>query len=120
MYSDDDNNLVETLKQAFESILPNTTEGYPEEAVPIGTIVRAKSHDRSGIVTDAFYGDLDADKNKIIIYNILLFPKKKPSFSYKTESLLIVSEYEYNVIAYLMVPPINLKKLTAFLGESII
>ena len=121
MFSYDDQNLVDKLKQAFESIMPRTSEEYPKEAVPPGTIVKSNTHGRSGIVTDAFYGDLDADKKKIIVYTILLFPKRQPSYaSYKSESLLVVTEYEYDVIAYLMVPPIDLKKLSAFLGDPLI
>ena len=120
MFSDDDHSLVETLRQAFDSIMPKSTDDYPKEAVPVGTIVSSKTQNRSGVVTDAYYGDLDADNKKIIVYNILLFPKRKPSFSFKSESLLMISEYEYDVIAYLMVPPLDLKKLTSFLGDPLL
>ena len=48
-------------------------------------------------------------------------PKRQPSYaSYKSESLLVVTEYDMMSLRYLMVPPIDLKKLSAFLGDPLI
>jgi hypothetical protein len=95
---------------------------YPGEAVFIGTLVRSIKKDRLGIVADAFYGDLDQDNKKIIIYTILLIPDRK-DFSYRREieedRLYLVNEYEYDIYAYLMVPPVDFYALNEALGGII-
>ena len=48
--------------------MKNTVEdiGYPQEALSPGTLVRSIKKDRLGMVADAYYGELDKDKKKII------------------------------------------------------
>ena len=68
MSKEKDEDLVNKLKEAFDSVFENSPLGsYPKEAVKIGTLVRSHRLDRLGIVTDAFYGELDEDNQKIII-----------------------------------------------------
>ena len=73
-----------------------------------------------GIVTDAFYGDVDSDGKKIIIYTVLLFPERDPfgSVTNKSEKFYVSNEYEYDVIAYLMMPPVDLSEFTMTLGGN--
>jgi hypothetical protein len=116
-----DEEIIQRLKDVFEAAFPPVSEGdYPEEALPLGTYVRSIRHKRLGIITDAFYGELDKDNQKIIIYTILLFPKTdlltKDS---PDEKLYITNEYEYEIIAYLMISPANLPKLTKHLGGEL-
>jgi len=116
-----DEEIIQRLKEIFDAALPPISEGeYPREAVPLGTYVRSIRHKRLGVVTDAFYGELDKDNQKIIIYTILLFPKTdlltKDS---RDEKLYITNEYEYEIIAYLMMEPANLSKLTEYLGGGL-
>tara|TARA_A100001515_G_scaffold91334_1_gene72810 strand:+ start:122 stop:496 length:375 start_codon:yes stop_codon:yes gene_type:complete len=114
--------LSQKLKEAFDSVfgqdgLPN----YPKEAMPLGTIVRSHRIDTLGAITDAFYGEMDADGQKIIIYTILLFPKSN-AFSgdlKKKDQYYVTNEYEYEVTGYLMMPPINLTKLASNLGGGL-
>jgi len=91
----------------------------PENALPLGTLIRSKRFDRLGAVTDSFYGDKDLDGTKIIIYTVLLFPlsgltRNTPEAS--REDYYVSNEYEYDIIAYLMMEPINLNKLVKTLG----
>ena len=113
--------LIQRLKEVFESVMPPISSGdYPEEALPLGTYVKSIRHNKLGIITDAFYGELDADKQKIILYTILLFPAIDPltRAPKRNDQYYITNEYEYEVIAYLMIKPANLSKLTAnFAGE---
>jgi hypothetical protein len=119
MKNDDD--LVQKLKDVFESVSsgPLGSE-YPTEAVPIGTFVRSHRFNRLGVVTDAFYGDLDLNNTKIIIYTILLIPKTdfKGISIQRKEKYYLTNEYEYEVTAFLMIKPVNLKKLSFILGEN--
>jgi len=118
-----DDDLVQKLKEAFDSIGSNIPLGkYPEEAVKVGTFARAQRLDRLGIVTDAFYGDIDKDNNKIIIYTILLFPKldritRQPNHD---EQYYLTNEYEYEVTAYLMIKPVDVRKLTKILSGGLL
>jgi hypothetical protein len=119
----EDNNTVETLRDSLDSIIPSKDDViYPKEAVPLGTLARSLTEKRLGIVTDAYYGDLDKDNKKIIIYTIMLFPDNRNTM-YKThssDSILVINEYEYDMIAYLMVPPIDLVKLGKHLREPLL
>ena len=96
--------------------------GWPEEALLIGTLVRSIKKDRLGIVADAYYGDLDKDKKKIIVYTILLIPDRH-SFSYQQEveqdRLFMINEYEYDIYAYLMIPPLDFNTINDSLGGII-
>ncbi len=116
--------LVNKIKEAFNSVLmPDvpSNEDYPEEALPQGTYVRAIRFDRLGVVTDAFYGDVDTTGQKILIYSILLFPKKD-MFGLKSagsEQYYLSNEYEYEIIAYLMKNPAKLSEITANFGGGL-
>ena len=112
--------LIQKLKEAFDSVAPAKEVPYPNEALPLGTYVRATRHDKLGVITDAFYGDIDKDGQKIIVYTILLFPDGNPYFRVNSNDQYYVSnEYEYETIAYLMIAPANLATLTANLGGGI-
>ena len=59
--SEDD--ILEKLKQAFDVILPQGSSAeYPSEAMSLGTLVRSLRHNRLGIITDSFYGDVKMGK----------------------------------------------------------
>ena len=115
-----DNDLLEKMKETLDSLLPpsDSLGSYPQEAVPMGTWVRSVRHDKLCVVVDAFYGDLDADNKKIIIYSLLLFPKPNllTTSAKKKENLYLSNEYEYEVIAYLMLNPVDVKKLSQTVG----
>ena len=108
--------VLERIANAFETISSSEDENYPKEAVPPGTIIRANRLDTLGVVTDAFYGELDKDNQKIIIYTVLLFPKKNHLNQMREERYYISNEYEYEVTAYLMINPINISELRKNLG----
>ena len=121
MKNNNDDSLAHTLKEMFESVLGSPPqENYPSEALPVGTFARSVKYDRLGVITDAYYGDLDKNGQKIIIYTLFLFPpisllKKSHKNS---EQYYMCNEYEYDIIAYLMVPPISLENLTVQLGGT--
>ena len=114
-------NLAQKIKEAFESVLPDiASENLPKESLSLGTLVRSINHDKLAVITDAFYGDVDKDGKKIIIYTILMFPDANRFISSykKNDQLYISNEYEYDIIAYLMVPPIDINKVTQGLGGN--
>jgi len=114
--------LVRKLKEAFDSVFSDVSIGdYPKEAVKVGTFVRTHRLDRLGVVTDAFYGDLDKNNNKIIIYTIFLFPKNNgmTTTPRTNEQYYVTNEYEYEVTAYLMMNPIDIKALSRVLGGGL-
>jgi len=96
---------------------------WPKEAVPIGTLVRSIKRNSLGIVADAYYGETDIDNKGIIIYTILLIPDKSNFLLYtkhiQEEKLFMINEYEYDIYAYLMVPPLNFAALNESLGGII-
>jgi hypothetical protein len=114
-----DLDLIQRLKEAFGSVAPSKESPYPKEAVPLGTFARATRHDKLGVVTDAFYGEVDEDGQKIIVYTILLFPDSNPFKANPSEQYYVSNEYEYEIIAYLMLPPVNLAALTAQVGGGL-
>mgnify|MGYP003120812001 CR=1 len=115
-----DSDLIRKLKDAFDSLVPEKDTLYPKEALPLGTYVRAKRHDKLGVITDAFYGEVDEAGQKIIVYTILLFPNPHTYFGVSGKDQYYVSnEYEYEVIGYLMIPPANLTALTSELGGGL-
>ena len=64
---------------------------------------------------------MDADNQKIIIYTILLFPQvdsltRAPK---RNDQYYMSNEYEYDIIAYLMMKPVDLTKLTDNLGGGL-
>jgi hypothetical protein len=117
-----DDDLIRRLKEVFDSVIPAAgSEKYPDEALPMGTYVRPTRRNQLGVITDAFYGELDADDKKIIIYTILLFPQidsitRVPK---RNDQYYLTNEYEYDIVAYLMIDPVDLSKLTANLGEGL-
>tara|TARA_R110000851_G_C12722546_1_gene528643 strand:+ start:23 stop:415 length:393 start_codon:yes stop_codon:yes gene_type:complete len=114
--------LVDRLKRGSSGKIPDSAGGkYPKEALPRGTYARSVRFDQLGVITDAFYGELDADKQKIIIYTILLFPFSGSLSRPATNpgKYFITNEYEYEIIAYLMMNPVNLDQFTASLGREL-
>ena len=114
--------LIEKLKDVFDSVLPPASvEDYPEEAMRVGTYVRSSRLDRLGVITDAFYGDLDSDNNKIIIYTILILPEKSKIGKDidRRNKYYLVNEYEYDVIGYLMINPIDVKDIARIVNGGI-
>jgi len=115
--------ILNKLKDAFDSVLPSAGDtGYPKEALPIGTLVRSIRLDKLGTIVDAFYGELDEDNQKIIIYTILLFPKTNilAKKSKTSEQFYLTNEYEYEIIGYLMMKPIDIKKLSKIMGGGLL
>tara|TARA_B100000212_G_C27279498_1_gene492422 strand:+ start:388 stop:768 length:381 start_codon:yes stop_codon:yes gene_type:complete len=118
MTSQDPSEIYDSLKKVFEDILGPDAEKlkYPKEALPIGTFIRSTRLDKLGVVIDAFYGDLDLDDQKIITYTVLLFPDVSNKFSnYDTiEKFYVSNEYEYEVIAYLMIGKANMEEVSKY------
>ena len=117
-----DEDLLDKLKEIFDSVLPpGPVSEYPKEALPIGTYVRPTRHNRLGVITDAFYGELDVNNKKIIIYTILVFPQIDPLTRTvnRNDQFYVTNEYEYEIVAYLMIQPADLTKLTANLGGGL-
>ena len=116
----DSKEILERIADAFETVNSASDDKYPKEAVKVGTIVRANRLDSLGVVTDAFYGELDKDNQKIIIYTVLLFPKRNPLNQRREEQYYISNEYEYEVTAYLMINPINISEIRKNLGGGLL
>ena len=120
--------VIEKLKEVFESVLGKESleSDYPKEAMPLGTFVRIDRHERLGLITDSFYGELDADGKKIILYTVLWLPKKQKYENYREKSstnkgqYYLSNEYEYDVTGYLMLKPVDLSKLALQLGGYIL
>jgi hypothetical protein len=118
-----DMNLLQRLKEAFEAVpSDDASEKYPENALPIGTYARSKRLNRLGVITDAFYGGLDEDNKKIIVYTILIFPTLDPLTRMPKENgqYYVTNEYEYEIIAYLMMNPMDLSNLMNDIGGGMI
>jgi len=118
-----DEDLLQKIKDACENLASaKTVMDYPKEALPLGTWVRSHRLDRLGVVTDAFYGELDVNNQKIIIYTVLLFPKMQWAVpgDMQNAEYHMSNEYEYEVTAFLMINPVNLKSLTKQLGGLVL
>jgi hypothetical protein len=118
----DDDDLLIKLKNIFDSAMPGSPlKKYPKEALPLGTYVRSLRYKKLGVITDAFYGELDVNNKKIIMYTVLLFPSVGlvTHMPIKTEQYYVTNEYEYEIIAYLMIRPVDLTKLTNNLGRGL-
>jgi len=114
MSKEKDDELIKKIKDAFDMVLPNSDmSDYPKEAMPIGSYVRSERLNRLGFITDAFYGELDKDNKKIIIYTILIVPKTNhmSKLLEQDEQWYITNEYEYEVTGYLMMNPIDVSKI---------
>lgn len=102
-------------------------EIYPKGAMRPGTYVRvhrlslAGHAGRLGLVDDAFYGELDADGKKIIVYTIVLLPVNTKD-RYNTPEAMnyaLTNEYEYEVTGYLMIKPVDMEKLSNSLSRGL-
>jgi len=121
MEDEKNEDLVEKLKRLFDSVMPTPlAPDYPPNAVPLGTFARCVRNNRLGVIADAFYGDIDQVGEKIIVYTVLLLPEIR-SFgqeSSPTDKYYLINEYEYDVISYLMMPPVDIKELSkSFVGD---
>ena len=109
-----------------ENVEKHVVNGYaieelPKEAMSLGTLCRTKRFDRLGVIVDAFYGEKDKNGNNIIFYTILSFPESSNSLPRKDEEPYFLSnEYEYDIIAYLMLPPLDLERLAKFIKEPLL
>ena len=115
---ENEEDIFNKVRDAFESVVKDgRLADYPKEALKLGTFVRANRFDKLGIITDAFYGDQDKDGKKIVIYTVLLLPKNDFISKQKNQSeqYYLSNEYEYEVTAYLMISPVDMKKLSGIL-----
>ena len=120
--TEDNEDLVDKVKEVFESAFSSIgLQDYPREALKPGTFVRANRIDRLGFVVDAFYGELDKNNTKIIVYTVFLFPERSVYAKKSNPNSLgqVSNEYEYEVTAYLMLKPINVKKVLSDFGGGI-
>jgi hypothetical protein len=120
-YDNNDNEAVDKLLTAMESAIPTADiDEYPSEAVPLGTYARTRRHDRLGVIVDGFYGELDKNGTRVIIYTILLLPKNQSiiGISKNDTNYYLTNEYEYDITCYLMIRPYNTKNLNQYLGEG--
>ena len=110
---DPDSELLEKIRDSFSP--PDVSSEYPKEAMKVGTIARSTRLNKLGVITDAFYDGEDKDGKKIISYNLLLFPRPKTFSSelneFEKQRYYVTTEYEYEVIGYLMMNPINMSKV---------
>ena len=117
-YSDEDD-LIDRLKSAFDSIAEKSMGEYPPEAMKPGTYVRANRLDSLGVILDAFYGDIDLDNKKIVVYTVFLLPNRSQSIHQKKNDYYVSNEYEYEITAYLMMNPVDIKSITKNLGGGL-
>ena len=90
-------------------------ERYPE-AVPLGTVVRSKTLNRLGVVTDAFY-----DKEDLLHYSCFFIPHTAPGMYHRnlmdnSDEVhgLMIEESEFDLIYYLMIGTVNLEELDIY------
>jgi len=105
--------ILEKFDKVLDTILPDSSSSdYPKCALPLGTFIRSKRLNRLGVVLDAFHSGTDEDSKPIIVYTTLLFPNRNTINSIDSNDKFYMSnEYEYEIIGYLMVKPIDIKKL---------
>ena len=122
----DDNDLLEKIKDAFGSFLDkDMTLSHPKDALALGTFVsKATKQGSLGVITDSFYGEMDEDNRKIIIYTILWLSWSRVS-SYDSRTLTpkkyyVSNEYEYDIIGYLMLKPVDLNCLVPKGGDLLL
>tara|TARA_R110000822_G_scaffold290717_2_gene412758 strand:- start:19 stop:369 length:351 start_codon:yes stop_codon:yes gene_type:complete len=116
--------MTETMLESLDALIPTADmDIYPKAALPPGTFARSVRLDRLGVIIDAFYDSEIIDGQKIIIYSILLFPETK-YFSGQMDNIQqydITNEYEYEVIAYLMMNRLDISKLKSYIkGEGVL
>tara|TARA_R100000734_G_scaffold18730_2_gene16307 strand:- start:1119 stop:1475 length:357 start_codon:yes stop_codon:yes gene_type:complete len=96
-------------------------EELPTEALPLGTLCRTKRFDRLGVIVDAFYGEKDQNGNKIIFYTVLSFPEQsKVTFNQDENPYFLSNEYEYDIIGYLMLKPIDISIFSSILRDHML
>jgi len=119
---------LDNLKEMLENT-QFSVEEMPSESMPIGTLCRSLRLGRLGVIIDAFYGGLDEDDQKIIIYSILILPDSSGTglfseysnkSSLKKSNFYVTNEYEYEVIGYLMMPPIDINIFSSLLGSDML
>ena len=94
-----DTKIVNKIRKIFEDDSEEVIEEeYPQEALPLGTYVRAQKHTRLGIISDAFYSGEDLDNKRIIVYTILFLPEpfiapSAPDYRNRSQ-LYVANEYE--------------------------
>ena len=108
-YSDGDD-LVDRLKSVFDSVLDKSSD-YPPEAMKPGTYVRANRLKCLGVILDSFYGDIDADNKKIIVYTVFLFPDRLKNRHQKKNDYFVSNEYEYEVTGFLMLKRMDVSNI---------
>jgi len=115
MINEENNEPIQTSteRHALPSPPVEMGEVYPKEAMKPGTYVRVNRLSRLGLIDDAFYGGLDEDENRIIIYTIVLLPvNAKDRYNTLEEmSYALTNEYEYEVTGFLMIRPVDMEKL---------
>tara|TARA_Y100000592_G_scaffold38695_1_gene61381 strand:+ start:5831 stop:6199 length:369 start_codon:yes stop_codon:yes gene_type:complete len=109
-YSDEDD-LIDRLKSAFDSIAEKSMGEYPPEAMKPGTYVRANRLDSLGVILDAFYGDIDLDNKKIVVYTVFLLPNRSQSIHQKKNDYYVSNEYEYEITGYLMLKRMDVSNI---------
>lgn len=109
-----------------ENVEKHVVNGYaieelPKEAMNLGTLCRTKRFDRLGVIVDAFYGEKDKNGNNIIFYTVLSFPESSNSLPRNDEEPYFLSnEYEYDIICYLMLKPIDISMFSAVLKDHML
>lgn len=114
--------ILSELKKALDLVSPGSSNlEYPKEALPVGTYARSTRLKRLGLVVDAFYGDVDEDGKRIVVYTLLLFPDSGMSMSYAKDSdhYYLSNEYEYETIGYLMMNPVDVSEIMMNLGKGV-
>jgi hypothetical protein len=104
----------------------NIVKGYsieelPKEAMKLGTFCRTKRFDRLGVIVDAFYGEKDKNGTKMVIYTVLSFPDdNKAIYSDEESPYFLSNEYEYEVIGYFMLKPIDISIFSPILKDHML
>ena len=109
------NSKERVAKKNISSIVSDIkSDNYPEEAVPVGTYVRSTRLKRLGLVIDAFYGEDDLDGKRIVIYTVFLFPpfNNQSLVMNNQDEYYVSNEYEYEIIAYLMMNPVDISNMS--------
>lgn len=124
--NNEDSSLLEKIRDAFSDLSSAHLQDYPKEAMKRGTLVRSTRLDKLGFIYDAFSDQKDLSGNDIITYSILLLPTSKPYKQNLSDLLLesspkyyMTNEYEYDVIGYLMINPIDVSKLNLIFDRNL-
>ena len=96
---------------------------YPEyEPTENDIYVETEFGDRLDLLAYQFYGDVDLMGTKIIVYTVLLFPPTpglgRPSP--RKDDFYLTNEYEYELVGYLMMEPVDIKKLSQYMGGGLV